>query len=108
MSPLPLVAASKDTNQTPIVKALRAAGASVEVLSGKGLPDLLVGLRKRTFLLEVKAEKGPKGGTSGRNLTRDQVAWHAAWQGHPVAVVRTIGEALTVCGAKTIAGESRV
>lgn len=40
-------AARTDANQTAIVEALRKCGASVQSLAavGKGVPDLLVGLR---------------------------------------------------------------
>lgn len=48
-------AARVDSNQSTIIEALEAAGASVEVL---GLPlDLLVGYRGTWGILEVKASK---------------------------------------------------
>jgi Holliday junction resolvase len=82
-----------DRNQKEIVQALRAAGATVELLHtvGAGVPDLMVGVNQTNYLLEVKTAKG--------KLTKDQVVWHAAWKGQ-VAVVRTVEEALAVIGAE--------
>lgn len=79
-------AANVDTSQEPIVKALRKIGASVQVTSsvGKGFPDLVVGWRGKTFLLECKTDKD--------KLNQLQQDWHAAWAGH-VVVVRTPEEA---------------
>lgn len=51
---------------------------------GKGCPDLLVGWRQQTFLLEVK--DGTK--TPGhRKLTVAEADWHAHWGGLPVLTV---------------------
>ena len=75
-----------DANHVAVVKALRQAGATVQSLAGvgKGVPDLLVGIRGKTALFEVKdGAKVP----SARKLTPDQLAWHAAWQGGTLAVV---------------------
>ena len=90
-------AAKKDLNQQPIVDALRAAGCSVTILSAPGVPDLLVGRGGRTYLLEVKGGLGPRGGKSGRELTKDQLLWWATWQGHAM-LVRTPQEALQAVG----------
>jgi hypothetical protein len=81
--------AKTDLNQTPIVQALRAIGASVLILAqvGKGCPDLLVGYRGQNFLLEVKHGNG--------KLTADQVEFFAAWQGQ-VYEVRSAVEAVDV------------
>ena len=86
-------AAKTDANQSAIVQALRAIGASVQSLAavGDGVPDLLVGYRGRTFLLECKdGDKVP----SARKLTPDQERWHAAWRGEAVIVVNSVDEAL--------------
>jgi hypothetical protein len=79
-------AAKVDANQDQVVSALRAAGASVQSLAaiGKGCPDLLVGYRGYTMLMEVKDGAKPP---SARRLTDDQVTWHGAWGGSAVAVV---------------------
>jgi hypothetical protein len=49
-------AAKVDANQREVVAALRGAGASVQLLHavGEGCPDLLVGYKGLTMLLEVK------------------------------------------------------
>ena len=73
-----------DANQTSIVKALRMIpGVSVQSLAslGDGAPDIAVGYRRRTYLYEIKSEKGA--------LTPDQKAWHAKWRGH-VAIARNL------------------
>lgn len=84
-----------DANQNEIVEALRKAGASVYSLAsvGHGVPDLLVGFRGQTFLLEVKTRKG--------RLTHAQKQFHATWDGH-IAVVRSVEDALFVIGLLTM------
>lgn len=88
-------AARKDANQGPIVEGLRAVGATVDILDGRGRPDLLVGYRGRNWLLEVKDPAQPP---SARQLTPAQREWHAGWRGQK-AVVETLEEALVVIGA---------
>lgn len=90
-------AARTDAVQAEIVAALRAVGASVWVTSavGGGFPDLVIGFRGQSFLLEVKDGAKPP---SARRLTPDEQAWHAAWRGQ-VAVVCSVAEALEVVGA---------
>ena len=97
-------AAKTDRNQAEIVKALRAVGCSVQPLHavGKGCPDILVGVPERSavhsffrprknLILEIKdGAKSP----SERQLTPDQVKWHAAWRGAPVIVVENVDQAL--------------
>jgi hypothetical protein len=85
-----------DANQAEIVAALRRCGCSVQVLSmvGKGCPDLLVGRDYRNYLLEVKDGSKPP---SKRQLTPDEVEWHADWLGR-VNTVANIEEALAVVG----------
>ncbi len=81
-----------DSNQREIVEALRQIGASVEPIHmvGRGVPDLLVGFRGQTFVLEVKARTG--------RLTADELDWHLRWRGQK-AVVRSADEALKAIGA---------
>ena len=76
----------RDANELPIVRALEAVGASVTRLNVLDAPDLLVGFRGVTYLLEVKTLKG--------KVTDGQFAWHADWKGGRVSVVRTVEEAL--------------
>lgn len=100
-------AARRDSNEVEIVEALRARGAVVTLLAHPGVPDLLVGYRGATELLEVKLPLGPKGGKSQRreaeggrgDMTADQVAWWDEWRGRPAHVVRSAAEALAAIGA---------
>ena len=90
-------AARIDANHEQVVSALRAAGASVQSLAGvgKGVPDLLVGFQGKTLLMEVKdGRKTP----SERRLTEDQIKWHGAWRGGPLAVVDGVDAALRMLG----------
>ena len=82
-----------DANQKEIVKALRAAGASVQHLHtvGKGCPDLLVGFRWQNFLFEVKYEEG--------SLTKAESEWIGEWYGQ-VEVIDSAEMALEIIGAK--------
>lgn len=82
-----------DRNQPEIVEALRSAGASVQSLAqiGNGCPDLVVGIGGQTYLIECKDGGLPK---SKQALTPDQIAWHAAWNGSPVWIIRSAAEGL--------------
>ena len=90
-------AARVDQNQEQVVSALRAAGASVQSLAavGKGVPDLLVGIRGRTILMEVKDGAKP---ASARCLTPDQQKWHGEWLGGTLCVVDGPEAALRALG----------
>lgn len=84
-----------DANQASIMAALRQVGATVVDLSavGKGVPDLLVGFRGRTYLLEVKNK-------AGRNrLTADQDVFIAWWHGVPPVIVYNESDALIAIDA---------
>ena len=77
----------------PRVKALRAAGATVQHLHtvGHGCPDILVGIRGcENYLLEIKDGAKPP---SKRRLTKDEARWHRRWRGQ-VDVVKDVDEAL--------------
>jgi Holliday junction resolvase len=90
-------AAKVDDNQSEIVAALRAVGATVQPLHsvGKGCPDLVAGYRGQNFLIEIKdGSKRP----SERKLTADQVEWHGGWKG-AVHVAETVRDALSIIGA---------
>ena len=90
-------AAKIDANQEQVIKALRSVGAVVQSLAavGKGVPDLLVGYQGKTILLEVKDGNKPP---SARKLTEDQIKWHGAWRGGPLAVVDGPDAALRMLG----------
>lgn len=93
-----------DHNQTAIVAALRAAGATVADLAGvgNGCPDLLVGAWlpcpccgqpvAMNVLIEIKNVNG-----RGPRLTPAEAAFHASWGGQ-IATVLTVEEALRVIG----------
>lgn len=80
----------QDRNAVEIVSALRAAGCTVRFIEFQhqqaGCPDLLVGRAGQMWLLEVKVKGG--------RLSDAQKRFAAEWQGPPIAVVRTIDEAL--------------
>ena len=88
--------AKRDANESEITAALKQAGCTVQPLSAKGVPDLLVGFtdietgQPCMILMEVK---------DGYNkLTDDQSKWHIWWIGRPVAIVRSIEDALKAIG----------
>ncbi|PZX29451.1 hypothetical protein C7416_104456 [Cupriavidus phytorum] len=85
-------AARVDANHSEIVKALRKIGATVTSTAGVGggFPDLAVGWRGMTLLLEIKDGAKPP---SARQLTDDERKWHAEWRGH-ADVVESVEEAL--------------
>lgn len=74
-------AARIDANQPVTVKALRDAGMTVAVTSalGKGFPDLAVGFRGLTCLVELKDGDKPP---SARALTADETNFRDSWAGH--------------------------
>jgi hypothetical protein len=102
---------ARDKAEAPIVAALRAAGASVELLDSdrkRGIPDLLVGFKGRTLLVEVKNPESTKSEKRNRNgvgkalptaLSEAQERWHAGWRGRRPVVVRTPAEALAALAA---------
>ena len=85
-----------DANQTEIVEALRAVGASVFLLHavGCGCPDLLVGFRGINYLLEIKHGRHTK-------LTPAEQRFFVSWNGR-TEVVRTVDDAYKVIGATII------
>jgi hypothetical protein len=77
-----------DRNQTAIVEALRAVGATVTITSmvRHGFPDLVVGYQGSTYLMECKVRPV--------RLTPEERGWQTAWRGH-WAIVTTPEEALS-------------
>lgn len=99
-------AAQRDASEGDIIKALRTAGATVWQVSGKDIPDLLVGYKGQTFLLEVKTpglEYTDK--RNGKTYKRDgalregQKEFFASWTGGRAREVFTPEEALMAIGA---------
>ena len=88
-----------DANQNKIVDAMRKVGAVVRIISqGDGIPDLLVGYKGFTILMEVKdGGKVP----SARKLTEAEQKFFDDWRGGMLAVVNSVEEALEIlenCG----------
>lgn len=77
----------RDANEKEIVEALEKAGASVIRIDEI---DLLVGFRKRNYLLEVKTEHG--------QLTRSQIKLRDEWPGQ-YSIVNSPVQALQAIGA---------
>ena len=82
--------ASLDANHTEIVSQLRHIGATVVDLAkvGKGCPDLLVGWRGKTYLMEIKTAKG--------YVRATQEQFFRSWTGGHIAVVRSFDDAYNV------------
>ena len=81
-----------DDNQNDIVAALRKAGATVRIISqGEGIPDLLVGFRGETILLEVKDGNKPP---SARTLTDAEKKFFDDWRGGLLVIVESVEDAL--------------
>ena len=82
--------ASLDANHVEIVQALRQVGATVVDLAkvGKGCPDILVGFRGKTYLMEIKTAKG--------YVRTTQEQFFRSWNGGHIAVVRSFDEAYNV------------
>jgi hypothetical protein len=80
-----------DRNQQPIVDLVRAMGGTVEITTGvgDGFPDLVIGWRGLTILVEVK--KPGKAAASTR-LRESQDLFRVRWTGGPVLDVETATE----------------
>ena len=63
----------RDANEAEIIAILKQMGCSVAMLTGDGLPDLLVGLDGVNILIEIKSANG--------RLTPAQTMWHKSWNG---------------------------
>jgi Holliday junction resolvase len=74
-----------DLNQSAIVRVLRDAGATVVITAdiGGGFPDLVVGWRGKTYLVEVK---------NLTQLSEKQLEFIERWRGGPVIVLRTVDD----------------
>lgn len=83
-----------DANQNAIVDAMRKAGAVVRIISqGDGIPDLLVGYKGYTILMEVKdGDKVP----SARKLTEAEQKFFDDWRGGMLVIVNSVEEALEI------------
>jgi hypothetical protein len=92
--------AMRDFNQDDIEAGLRAAGAHVLDISRslRGIPDLLVSMPGGPWvLLEVK---NPENSYGRKGLSPAQKRFVETWRGGPVAVVRSVAEALRAVGVE--------
>lgn len=87
--------AHRDKSEKPIVAALRGVGAHVLLLSGKGVPDLLVHFRGVWTPLEVKTPKKDRMNGSNDPFTQAQKDVMAV---APFVVVETVAQALCAIG----------
>ena len=80
-----------DCNQKDIVHALKTFGATVVDLSGvgKGCPDLLIGFKGTTYLIEIKKDNKAK-------FTPQQLQFNELWAGGVIARIQTIDEAIAL------------
>ena len=83
-------AAKRDVSEPEIVSTLIDAGFTVHRLSAAGVPDLLVGFRSRTWLVECKSSH--KGYGKGLNPLQQRFA--DTWRGSPVVILRNGEEAM--------------
>jgi hypothetical protein len=101
-----LHAKRRDANERIVIDALKAVGATVLQLDGKGVPDLLVGYHGATVLIEVKnpdSKSGAKPGEirrKGRGVLKpSQVKTFGTWTGGKIHEVISADEALVAIGA---------
>jgi hypothetical protein len=87
-------AAKVDANHAAIRDAMRQfPGVTVRDTShvGDGFPDLIVGFRNRTLLVEIKDGAKVK---SARKLTDHQRRFHEQWTGSPIWIVESVSQAM--------------
>lgn len=100
----------RDKAERAIITALRSVGASVYQVNGKDLPDLVVGFRGVTTLLEVKTKglettdkRNGKTYTRTTETSKGQKKFLETWRGGPAAVVHEPVEALMMIGCPFVA-----
>jgi len=76
----------RDANEVAIVDVLEKRGYCVTRVSGKGVPDLVVGKGAFMTWVEVKAEKG--------TYTPAQIVWRSRWRGPSPITLRSVSDAL--------------
>lgn len=86
-----------DANHKEIVDAMKAVGASIIDTSrlGKGMPDVIVGFRGQTILMEIK---NPKTQYGRKGLNANQRKWAEEWSGGPLSIVDSVDAALRMLG----------
>ena len=78
----------RDVAESPIVSALLKAGFSVQRISAKDVPDLLIGKNGITKQIEIKTGKA--------KVRPGQKTWAMDWRGAPVIYLRTLEDAVTL------------
>ena len=78
----------RDSTHAEVKQTLRDMGASVADLADVGgdLPDLLVGICRRNYWVEVKSPTGKQ--------SEGQVRFSATWRGDPPVVLRSASDAV--------------
>ena len=78
-----------DENQKTIIHTFIALGASVLNLStvGRGCPDLLIGYKGKTVLVEIKRDEKAK-------FTEPQVKFMQEWRGGAVSRIDSVDAAI--------------
>lgn len=61
---------------------------------GKGFPDIVIGYKKKNYLIEIKDGDKPP---SARKLTADESKFHSTWNGQ-VATIKNEDELLQILG----------
>lgn len=88
-----------DANHAEVRDGLRKIGASVydSSTAGSGFPDLVVGFRGWTLLVEVKNPRHRKVGGEAMRKTRErQESFRLRWKGGPVVQVESLDEAIAL------------
>lgn len=83
-----------DSNQSTLVKQMRAIGMSVFITSGvgEGFPDLVAGIKGQNFLFELK---NPALSPSRKKLTTDEQSFFDTWKGK-VYKIETIEDVIRI------------
>ena len=78
-----------DLNHADVVKTLRSLGASVFDASkvGKGFPDIVVGYKNNTILVEIKSGENKK-------FTPTQLKFMSEWKGSSIIRINDIDGAI--------------
>jgi Holliday junction resolvase len=78
-----------DLNHADVVKTLRSLGASVFDASkvGKGFPDIVVGYKNNTILVEIKSGENKK-------FTPTQLKFMSEWKGSSIIRINDVDGAI--------------
>ena len=78
-----------DLNHQEVVKTLRSLGATVFDASGigRGFPDLVVGFKQQTILVEIKSSEQ-------KRFTNAQLKFMADWKGSAVVRINDVDGAI--------------